>query len=511
MDQVAVRFAPSPTGPLHIGGVRTALYNYLFARKHGGRFILRIEDTDQLRKVEGAEAYIQDGLAWLGITFDEGVKQGGPVSPYRQSDRGKAGIYRPFVDQLIQQGDAYYAFDSSEALTEMRERLKAAGSSVQQYNAATRGDMQNSLSLPADEVQRRIEAGESYVVRFNMPADQEVTFEDKVRGTVTFQTNQLDDKVLLKSDGLPTYHMANIVDDHTMGITHVIRGEEWVSSTPLHVLLYKALDWKAPIYAHLPLILNPNGKGKMSKRQGDKLGFSVFPIAWTDPQSGAETLGYREQGYLPEAMMNFLALLGWNPGTEEEVMDEARLTSLFSLERLNNSASKFDLDKLRWFNQTYLRAQAPSNFLEETKAAVQKAGFSLPADDYLTEVIRLMQERITFIHEIPEQAPFFFLAPATYNEKMARKQWKAQTPDLVTGLIDRLQGLESWTATSIHEAFQAYVAEAEVGAGKVMAPFRLALTGLPAGPGVFDMAALFGKQETIDRLQTALERLGSPV
>ncbi|MEO1450861.1 MAG: glutamate--tRNA ligase [Bacteroidota bacterium] len=390
------------------------------------------------------------------------------------------------------------------------ERLKEAGSSVQQYNAATRGEMQNSFTLSEGEVNRRIDAGESYVVRFNMPADQEVSFTDKVRGTVTFQTNQLDDKILVKSDGIPTYHMANIVDDHTMGITHVVRGEEWVSSTPLHILLYQALGWEAPVYAHLPLILNPNGKGKMSKRQGDKLGFSVFPIEWTDPQTGNMTMGYREQGYLPEAMMNFLALLGWNPGNDEEVMDEARLTELFSLERLNNSASKFDLDKLRWFNQTYLREKSPEDILPALKVGVEKAGLPLPEDAFLLEVIRLMHERIYFIHDIPAQAPFFFTAPTSYNEKMARKQWKAQTPELVEGLIKALEGISDWNAEQVHDTFKACVEAAEVGTGKIMAPFRLALTGLPSGPGVFDIAALLGKAETIARLKAAIANLATP-
>jgi len=510
MSQVVVRFAPSPTGPLHIGGVRTALYNYLFARQQGGRLILRIEDTDRTRRVEGAEEYIMKALAWIGITFDEGVKEGGEVGPYRQSDRSAAGIYRQYADQLIAQGDAYYAFDTPADLDAMREALKAEGSDVQQYNYVTRGRMTNSLTLSEEEVQARLAAGDSFVVRMKMPADTDIQFSDIVRDDVSFHTKQLDDKVLLKSDGLPTYHLANVVDDHLMGVTHVIRGEEWLSSTPLHVVLYRTLGWAdtMPKFVHLPLILNPNGKGKMSKRQGDKLGFSVFPTNWTDPASGNTSVGYREQGYLQDALMNFLALLGWSPGDEEEVMDEARLLERFSLERIAKAGISFNLDKLKWFNETYIRQKSVEDLLGLVKEEASQNGTQLPEDAYLSEVIRMLQERVSVVGDFLTQAPFLFATPESYDEKMSKKRWKADSAELLKDLGARWQALESWEAAALEGAFETLLAEKEVGKGKVLAPLRLALTGMPAGPGVFDIAALVGKEETALRLQKAIETLG---
>ncbi len=511
MPQVVVRFAPSPTGPLHIGGVRTALYNYLFARQQGGKLILRIEDTDQTRYVPGAEAYIMDALHWLGIDVDEGVQEGGNHGPYRQSERGQQGLYRQYAEQLIAQGDAYYAFDTAEELDAMREALQAEKNPVQQYNPVTRDRMKNSLTLPEAEVQRRLEAGEPHVVRMNLPADQQIAFQDIVRGEVSFHTAQLDDKVLLKGDGLPTYHLANVVDDHLMGITHVIRGEEWLSSTPLHVALYRALGWAEamPQFVHLPLILNPNGKGKMSKRMGEKQGFSVFPTQWTDPQTGDVVSGFREDGYLPEAMMNFLALLGWSPGDDEEVMDRARLIERFSLERIGNSATKFDLEKLNWFNQTYLQKhRSPEDLAPLVRSELEKANLPVPVDGYLLPAIALMQERVDLVPDFVHKALYLFAELETYDEKMVKKRWKADSGELMRALGEKLAAVADWQATGIEAAVEALVAEREVGKGKVMAPLRLALTGRPDGPGVYDIAALIGQERTLARLQQAVERLG---
>ncbi|MEM6347489.1 MAG: glutamate--tRNA ligase [Bacteroidota bacterium] len=505
---VVVRFAPSPTGPLHIGGVRTALFNYLYVRQQGGRFILRIEDTDRTRFVPGAEEYIIEALNWLGIAFDEDVNQGGPVGPYRQSDRSAQGLYRQYADQLIEEGKAYLAFDTPAELDAMRERLKEAGSSTQQYNALTRHEMTNSLTLSAQEVQNKIDAGEAYVVRMKMPENENVSFKDVVREEVTFNTNQLDDKILLKSDGLPTYHLANIVDDHLMEVTHVIRGEEWLSSTPLHVLLYRAFDWTPPTFVHLPLILNPNGKGKMSKRQGDKLGFSVFPTNWTNAEGEVST-GYREDGYLPEAMMNFLALLGWNPGDEEEVMDEARLTERFSLERIGNKGATFDIDKLKWFNQTYIRAKSPADLLPLIAPYWSEAGYNLQVDEsYLHQIIALLQERVTLLPDFVDQAAYFFAAPTEYDAKFAKKRWKAHSGELMLAMKAKFEQVSNWNAEELHQCFESLIAEREIGAGQVLAPFRLLLTGLSSGPGAFDIAALLGADETYRRIELAIASLG---
>lgn len=506
-EKPILRFAPSPTGPLHIGGVRTALYNYLFTRQLGGTLILRIEDTDQTRYVPGAEQHILESFEWLGLNFDEGPHLGGDRGPYRQSERAAQGLYREYTDRLVAEDKAYYAFDTPEELEAMRERLKAAGNSNQQYNYVTRNTMKNSLTLSDEEVQARIAAGESYVVRMKMPRKEEIRFHDVVRQWVVFHSSQLDDKILMKSDGMPTYHLANVVDDHLMGITHVIRGEEWLSSTPLHVLLYRAFGWEAtmPKFVHLPLILNPSGNGKLSKRQGDKMGFSVFPIGWDDPESGQYTTGYREDGYLPEAMINFLALLGWNPGTEEEIMDLERLTELFSMERLHHSGMTFDLDKLKWFNQHYLRQRSAAALLPLVKTSVEKAGFTA-TDDYLLQVIELMKERIYFPHELVEQGPYFFQTPSSYDEKM-KKRWNDEARGLIGALGEKFQALPSWDAESLHQAFETLIAEKQVGNGKVLAPLRLALTGMSFGPGAFDIAALIGKEETLARLEKAIQEL----
>ncbi|WNJ17279.1 glutamate--tRNA ligase [Pontibacter sp. G13] len=510
-DKVVVRFAPSPTGPLHIGGVRTALFNYLFAKKHQGTFILRIEDTDQTRFVEGAEAYINDALKWLGMSFDAGVQEGGEHGPYRQSERAKEGLYRQYAEQLLKAGHAYIAFDTPEELDAMRERLKEAGSQVQQYNYVTRNTMTNSLTLSAEEVEKRIANGDPYVIRMKMPRKEEIRFHDIVRDWVVFHSAQLDDKILLKSDGMPTYHLANVVDDHLMEVTHVIRGEEWLSSTPLHVMLYRTLGWEdtMPKFVHLPLILNPNGKGKMSKRQGDKLGFSVFPTTWQDPETGNESIGYREEGYLADGLMNFLALLGWNPGNDEELMDEARLIELFDLERIGNSGTKFDLDKLKWFNQTYIRQKSVEELAPLVRAELAKVGKDAVSEELLAGLITLLQERVTLLPDFATMAPYLFDAPTEFDEKTTRKKWKGEVPALISELADKFEGLAEWNSTTAHDEFQAFLQAKEVGLGKVMAPLRLALTGLGSGPGIFDIADLMGQAETVERMRKALEVLPS--
>ncbi len=508
-ETVAVRFAPSPTGPLHIGGIRTALYDYLFARKYGGRCILRIEDTDQTRFVEGAEAYIKESLEWMGITFTEGPGIGGDYGPYRQSERKE--IYRKYVDQLLTSKHAYYAFDTPKELDAMREQLKEAGHKSLQYNYLSRNRMKNSLTLSEEEVQSLLEQGVPYVVRMKMPRNEEIRFHDVVRNWVVFHSSQLDDKILLKSDGMPTYHMANVVDDHLMKITHVIRGEEWLSSTPLHVLLYRALGWEdsMPEFVHLPLILNPNGVGKMSKRQGDKLGFSVFPLNWTDPETGKLSTGYREDGYLAEAMLNFLALQGWSPGNDEELMSEERLIELFELERVNSSATQFDLDKLKWFNQQYIKHSSPEKLLPFVKAAFISAGKEVEEDQYLLKVIKLLQERVTVISDFVVQSDYLFQTPTSYDEKMRKKRWNNDAKELMLALKDKFSITEDWNAERLEDAFEQLVKEKEVGKGKILAPMRLVLTGLPAGPGAFDIAELIGKEETLHRIDKAVAELAT--
>ena len=508
-DQVVLRFAPSPTGPLHIGGVRTALYGHLLAKKHKGRYILRIEDTDRTRLVPGAEEYIIKSLEWVGIEFTEGVHKEGPVGPYRQSDRKAQGIYQTYVDKLLESGHAYYAFDTPEELDAMRQKLKEAGSSNLQYNYITRGQMRNSLTLEEAEVQKLLDSGTPHVVRMKMPKREEVRFHDEIRGWVVFHSSQLDDKILLKSDGMPTYHMAVVVDDHLMGVTHILRGEEWLSSTPLHVLLYRALGWEEeiPTFIHLPLILNPNGKGKMSKRQGDKLGFSVFPTQWEDPEGGAISSGYREDGYLPDALINFLALLGWSPGNNEEVMSEARMIEIFSTDNLNNSASKFDLDKLKWFNETYIRSKSPEELLPLVQKEYEKAEIPVESPGFLAKVIELLQERVSLLPDFVRMGTYFFAHPDTYDEKMARKRWTQESPGLMGQLATDLKALDNWTAEEIQQVFEQLIEEKNVGKGKVLAPLRLALTGVAGGPGVFDIAALIGKDSTLHRIEKAIEEL----
>ena len=506
MSEVRVRFAPSPTGPLHIGGVRTALYNYLFAKNKGGKMILRIEDTDQARFVEGAEKYIIDSLKWCGIEFDESVIVGGDFGPYKQSERKE--MYLPYAEQLVKDGFAYYAFDTSEELTAMRERMKEAGVPSPQYNAVTRTTMQNSLALSEDEVNKRMQDGDSYVIRIKMPRNEEVKLNDIIRGWVVVNTNNMDDKVIFKSDGMPTYHLANVVDDYTMKISHVIRGEEWLPSAPLHVLLYRYLGWedKIPEFAHLPLILKPDGNGKLSKRDGDRLGFPVFPTEWTNPETGDVSSGYRESGYISDAFINMLSFLGWNPGTTQEIFSMEGLIEAFSLERVGKAGAKFDFDKTRWFNQQYLRAKTKEELSQDLQVILKENGVEAE-DDFVATVCEQLKERATFIKDMWEEGKYYFSAPTSYDEKTIRKKWKEDTPKYMTELKYRIEEISDFNSENIEKEFKSYLEENELGMGKLLPAFRVSLTGLGMGPSLFDIASLLGKEETIKRMETALEKI----
>ena len=498
---VRVRFAPSPTGALHIGGVRTALYNYLFAKKSGGKFIIRIEDTDQNRYVEGAEDYILKALEWCGITPDEGPQSGGDFGPYRQSDRKP--LYKEYADRLIAEGKAYYAFDTPEELDEMRERLKEARMANPQYNAISRNQMKNSLTMSAEEVSQKLESGEPYVIRFKMPKNDDVRFKDVVRDWVVVNTTTLDDKVLMKSDGMPTYHLANIVDDHLMEITHVIRGEEWLPSAPLHVLLYEAFGWDAPQFAHLPLLLKPDGNGKLSKRAADQLGFPIFPLNWPDPVSGELSKGFKESGYLPEACMNFLALLGWNPGTEQEMFTMDQLISEFSLERINKSGAKFDIEKAKWFNQQYLKNKSNTDL-----AQMLKEEANIDADmELLSAIAGSMKERITFVSDILDSGDFFFSAPTTYDEKTVNKKWTAEAVQKLTEFANEIAKHEKVSPEEAKEKFVAVLATDDTPLGKIMPALRLALTGAGGGPDLMEIISILGTAETANRINKAIEAL----
>ncbi len=502
--KVRVRFAPSPTGPLHIGGVRTALFNYLFAKKHGGDFILRIEDTDQTRFVEGAEGYINESLEWLGMTIDEGVVQGGEYGPYKQSERRE--IYVQYADQLIADGWAYYAFDTPEELEALREKAEQEKTKFS-YDMNTRMGLRNSLSLSGEEVEKLKSEGVPYVVRFKMPEGVEVSAVDMIRGEVKFNTAILDDKVIFKSDGLPTYHLANVVDDYLMKITHVIRGEEWLPSMPLHIMLYRALGWEdvRPQFAHLPLILKPTGKGKLSKRDGDKAGFPVFPLEWKSP-GGEIASGYRECGYVAEAVVNLLALLGWNPGTEQEIFSKEELIEAFSIERVNKSGARFDPEKAKWFNHQYL-----SNMADEKLASAFKKELEMKdikADDSLIiNVVGLVKERINFVSDLWEQSSFFFETPKEYDEKVAKKRWKGDIPAFMAELTSSLESVENWKADDIKTVISAEIEAKGLGFGLVMNAFRLALVGGGFGPDLMTIAELLGKQEVILRVKNAVAAL----
>ncbi len=497
-----VRFAPSPTGPLHIGGVRTALYNYLFAQKHGGDFILRIEDTDSQRFVPGAEKYIIEAFNWLGIQFDEGVHLGGPYAPYRQSERKN--IYKKYVDQLIETGLAYIAFDTPEQL-----EAKRTETANFQYDASTRMEMTNSLVLAKEETQSLIDAGKQYVVRIKIEPNQDIAVHDLIRGEVHINSSILDDKVLYKSaDQLPTYHLANIVDDHLMEITHVIRGEEWLPSAPLHVLLYRYFGWQdtMPHFAHLPLLLKPEGNGKLSKRDGDRLGFPVFPLQWTDPKTGDVSSGYRENGYLPEAVVNFLALLGWNPGNDQEIFSLEELITLFNLDRCSKSGAKFDYKKGTWFNHQYI--QMKSNAEIAVLFIPFLTGMGVNADNKKVEkIIGLVKERVDFIKDLWEQSSFFFISPEAYDEKTVAKRWKPETPAQLTELADVLSSVSDFSAHNTEEIVKSWITEKEYHLGNIMNAFRLALVGESKGPHIFDITEILGKEETIERIKKAINQI----
>lgn len=500
--KVRVRFAPSPTGALHIGGVRTALYNYLFAKQHNGDMILRIEDTDSQRFVPEAEAYIIEALEWLGIKFDEGVGYGGNHAPYRQSERKD--IYRKYVEQLLSDGKAYIAFDTPEELEAKRKEIPNF-----QYDASTRMQMRNSLTLPKEEIDRLIAEGKQYVVRFKVEPGEDVHVNDLIRGEVIINSSILDDKVLYKSaDNLPTYHLANIVDDHLMEISHVIRGEEWLPSAPLHVLLYRAFGWKdsMPEFAHLSLLLKPDGNGKLSKRDGDRLGFPVFPLEWHDPKTGEVSSGYREAGYLPEAVINFLALLGWNPGNDQEILSMDDLIKLFSLEKCSKNGAKFDFEKGKWFNHKYIQNKSNEELTELFLPILQEKGIS--ADPAKTaKIIGLVKDRISFVKELWAQTSYFFIAPESYEEKSVKKRWKEDTPERMKELIEILENITDFASEDTEKIVLGWITENNYHMGNVMNAFRLAVVGECKGPHMFDITTILGKEETIKRIKKAIEVL----
>jgi glutamyl-tRNA synthetase len=512
--KVVTRYAPSPTGPQHIGGVRTALYCYLFARKHQGEFILRIEDTDQTRFVPGAEQYIIDAVNWCGFKFTQGVHIGGPHAPYRQSERSE--IYRKHAQTLLDGGFAYIAFDTPEEIEEMKRQLEATGVKGATYNYMTRTSMRNSLTMSAEEVQQRIAAGEKYVVRFKIPAKEEIRFHDIVREHVNIHSSQLDDKVLLKSDGLPTYHLANVVDDHLMAVTHVIRGDEWLSSTPLHILLYRAFGWEdtMPTFAHLPLMINPDGS-KMSKRNAAKFGIPVFPQNWTVHEDGPEAKkgdiweGYRNLGYLPEAFLNYIALLGWHPSSDQEIMSLDELTAAFSLEGVNKAPVKFDIEKLKFFNAHYLRQKPNSELLPEVKSQLSALALPHPTDEALNAIVNQMRERVTFAREFVQNCLYYYAAPVLYDEEVVKKKWKEESDGLLKAFAETAASVEVWTATNLEQAAKDMTTAMGAKLGSLMMPLRTALTGVTGGPGTFDIAEVIGKEESLRRLQAAIAMIAA--
>ena len=500
-EKVRVRFAPSPTGALHIGGVRTALFNYLFAKKHGGDFILRIEDTDQNRYVEGAEQYIINALNWCNIPFDEGPGKDGGFGPYRQSERKH--LYKKYAEELVAKGKAYYAFDTADILDYHRKDHEAKGKTFI-YNWHNRLKLNNSLSLSPSELEAKLSSGENYVIRFKSPKDEKITMQDIIRGTIEIDTNILDDKVLFKSDGMPTYHLANIVDDHLMKISHVIRGEEWLPSLALHHQLYASFGWEAPKFAHLPLIMKPVGKGKLSKRDGEKMGFPIFPLSWK------ESIGYREAGYFPEAVVNFLALLGWNPGTEQEIFSLTELIETFGLERVHKAGARFDLEKTNWYNQHYLKQKNDSELAELFLPIVKEKVPNFDSHillDYITRVVSLIKERATFVANFWDLGDYFFVAPSSYNEKAVKKQWKEQTPDILNQLIQILDPIEDFSSANLELITKQWINDMELSFGKVMPPLRLVLVGDQKGPHIFDILEVLGKAESIQRIKQAIKTI----
>jgi len=500
MEKVRVRFAPSPTGPLHIGGVRTALYNYFFAKKHNGTFILRIEDTDQVRFVEGAEEYIMESLQWCGMIVDEGIREGGKYGPYRQSDR-KA-IYREYADSLIQKGDAYFAFDTPEELEDYRTHAEKEGKTFI-YNAAIRGSLKNSISIPENEWKAKLDNGDHYVIRYRMPDNEDIRFKDEIRGDIVVNTLTLDDKVLFKSDGMPTYHLANIVDDHLMEISHVIRGEEWLPSLPLHVLIYRSFGWEPPLFAHLPLLLKPDGKGKLSKRDGDKMGFPVFPLFWP---FGETAKGYREDGYYPESFVNMLALLGWNPGTEQELFTMDELINSFSLDRVGKSGSRFDPEKAKWFNHQYLQRKTNKELAVEFREFLRTHGHN--EDTVKLEVlVGLVKERVSFVKDIWDQTDFFFNAPDAYDQDAVKKRWKEDSPVLLKELMSVIEKITDFTPAGSESAIKVWIEEKGYNMGAVMNAFRLVIVGALRGPHMFDIICWIGKEETLKRISRGIAQL----
>jgi glutamyl-tRNA synthetase len=504
--EVRVRFAPSPTGPLHIGSVRTAMFNFLFARKNNGRFILRLEDTDQKRFVPGAEQYILDSLKWAGIEIDEGIGKSGEYGPYKQSER--IGVYWQYIDQLIESGNAYYAFDTPEELENWRLKQKEKGIHTPQYDANSRLEMKNALSLGDVETRKCIADAQPYVVRIKMPESGKITFNDLVRGNVTFDTGLLDDKVLLKADGFPTYHLANVVDDHLMKISHVIRGEEWLNSTPLHIYLYDAFGWKAemPEFAHLPLILKPEGKGKLSKRDGDKHGFPVFPINWKDPASGDIFPGFRETGFLPEAFVNMLAFLGWNPGNEQEIFSMNGLIAEFSLEKINKAGARFDFEKAKWYNQQFLQKINNKEIAALLQPVLKKKGYHHDTG-YIEKVSDLMKERATFVNDVITNGLYFFEDPVEYDAKTVKKKWKDNSATIVLNLADIFEKSEVFNHDVLEKEFKQYVEQNGFGFGVCMSGLRLVITGKGGGPDLFSIMELIGKTNSIGRIKQGIKRL----
>lgn len=505
MPEIRVRFAPSPTGPLHIGGLRTALYNYLFARKHKGVFVLRIEDTDQTRYVRGAEDYIIESLKWCGLIPDEGVSFGGDYGPYRQSERKD--IYRGYAEELIKKGAAYYAFDTPEELENYRKEAEARKETFM-YDSSVRTSLKNSLSLNECETKNLLASGVPYVIRFKFPENEIITFKDIIRGEINVNSSQLDDKILFKSDGMPTYHLANITDDHLMKISHVIRGEEWLPSLPLHVSMYRAFGWEdsMPEFAHLPLILKPDGKGKLSKRDGDKGGFPVFPLEWVDPDTLEKSSGYRESGYFPEACLNILAFLGWNPGTEQELFSLDQLVDAFTLEKTQKAGAKFDPDKARWYNHQYLQKKSDEEITELFMPVLKENNIDKNTD-YVKKVISLVKERADFIKDLWKHSDFFFVAPNEYDQEVIKKRWKEESPGLLTGLLEVLRTVMPFNSSEIETSVKKWMEKEQISSGQLMPALRLSLVGTSRGPAVFDIISLLGYTETEKRIKQAIEKI----
>jgi glutamyl-tRNA synthetase len=503
--KVRVRFAPSPTGPLHIGGVRTALFNYLFAKKYDGDFILRIEDTDQARFVPGAEEYIMESLKWCGLQFDEGPGKGGPHAPYRQSERKDQ--YRQYAERLVGVGQAYYAFDTPESLDMLRKQYEAEGK-IFQYDSSTRLALRNSLTLSPEETRRFLNTGVPHVIRFKMPENKEIKINDLIRGEVTFHTALLDDKVLFKADGLPTYHLAHLTDDYLMEITHVIRGEEWLPSLPLHVLIYNALEWETvmPQFAHLPLILKPSGQGKLSKRDGDKMGFPVFPLQWIDPESGEISSGYRESGYLPEAMINILAFLGWNPGTEKELFSLDELVDSFSLDRVGKAGARFDPEKARWYNQQYIKNKSDAELTDLVMPILRSEGV-IADKEIITKIVGLVKERLVFPQDIWNQSFYFFTGPSSYDQQMLKKVWKEDTSQIILSVKKLFIDATDFSSEGLENLIRQYVEKKDLAFGRVASPLRLLIVGSGTGPHLFDILEIIGKEATVNRINKGLERI----